>query len=171
MTPTEHYDRLDTFIQENRLIREQWEGNNRACLLVALVPDVHKGDYGACPAAVLPEWLARLTPWIDDYGTEERWPEVVRTFARLVRASQYLTAEQWRRLDYRARAIFVRKAGEYGATDVCKRAALLCDRAASGDQPTEEEWAAAAAAAEAAAWAEAADQMIFAFFAAWEAAL
>ncbi len=93
MTPI---DRLDQFIREDRLIRKSWGTiNDRACLLVALGGDEVIKHPEACPASILPEWLAYLTPWIDDAGTDERWPEVVRTYARLVRASAHLTSEQW----------------------------------------------------------------------------
>lgn len=164
-------DRLDSFILQDRLIRKSWGSTKaRACLLVALAGDQVIEDPGACPASILPAWLAHLTPWIDDAGSIERWPEVVRTYARLVRASAHLTEDQWTRLDYTARAIFVREAGTHRYAEVCERVALLCDRAANGDQPIREEWAEAAEATEAARATEAEAAEAAAWAASWAAA-
>jgi len=153
-------DRLETYQREGRLIRNAWTGTDEqcratACLLAALVPDCGvAGDAGVCPASVLPPWLAHLTPWIDDAGTVEAWPGVVTRYVAILRAWN-LDDAQSARCDYLCRALIVREARSH-TTDArtvaaCDTVIGLCDRAAAGDNPTSQEWAAARAAARAAA--------------------
>jgi hypothetical protein len=154
-------DRLDRYIAEDRLIRGKWlDYKGRACLLVALAPECGTAHTPAvCPASVIPPWLAYLTPWLDDAGSLAAWPAMVRRYARLAHRWHVLTPETWRRLDYAARAICVREAVRHTTNaqsiEACETVIALCDRAASGDQPVAEAWAAAAAAAKAVAAAEA----------------
>ena len=143
-------DRLDAAIASDLVIRGTWTrdegGRHLACLLATLVPEcgVHS-DAAACPATVMPGWLAELTPWLDDSGSVEAWPAMIREFARLLRASQNLTADAWSRLDYQYRAIAVREARSRVPPDSTVLPAvdgvlLLLDRAAAGDLPTDREW-------------------------------
>jgi len=166
----ERLARLDRAVERNEVRRGQW----RACLLSQLSPECEQEESASyCPSEVMPEWLASLTPWIDDSGTIEHWPEVVRRYASLAHRWHKLTPEQWTRLDYRVRAICVREAMRHTTSEavlsVCDTVTALCDRAASGDMPSGEEWAAAARAA-AAAWAAAARAAAAAWAAAWTAA-
>jgi hypothetical protein len=182
MNATERYDTLDLAIAEGRLIRKEWtrdeDGRHLACLLSALSPEASNAKTAAaCPAWLLPSWFARLVPWMDDAGSEEAWPGMVRRFALLVRRSAALTAEDWQRLDFACRAVALREArshvqrDEWGVLTALDRALGLCEQAASGVSVADAEWtkesaaaraAAEAAAAAAAAWAAAA--------AAWAAA-
>lgn len=159
MTPQE---RLDKYIREDRLIRGEWAGEKNgkatACLLAALS---HKAGEDAspasCPSTLMPAWFAYLTPWIDDSGTIEHWPDVVKRYASLAHRWHVLTKEDWQRLEYVVRAIFVREAMTHvpktGFDDVkkaCAQSIKLCERAANGEAVKEEEWWAARAAA----WAD-----------------
>jgi len=152
-------DRLETYQREGRLIRNAWigtdeQGRETACLLAALVPGCGvAGTAGVCPADVLPPWLAHLTPWIDDAGTAEAWPGVVARYVAILR-SWNLDDAQSARCDYLCRALIVREARSH-TTDArtvaaCDTVIALCDRAATGDAPTVQEWDAAARAG---AWA------------------
>lgn len=96
---TERLDRLETMIRENRIIRGAWtEGQDRACLLAALSPEAGaKQTAHACPAEVMPAWLAHLTPWLDDAPSEEVWPALVRRYAALARQWHVLDAAGWER--------------------------------------------------------------------------
>lgn len=95
---TERLDRLDTMIRENRIIRGAWTERDRACLLAALAPEAGKAQSAsACPAEVMPEWLAHLTPWIDDAPSEEAWPALVRRYAALARRWHVLDTAAWER--------------------------------------------------------------------------
>ena len=81
MNINERFDRLDRFIAEGRLVRNEWgDGQERACLLLAIAPEVggSEGKVDLCPASVLPPWLAELTPSLDDNGTNAAWPAMVR---------------------------------------------------------------------------------------------
>ena len=172
MSPIENpIERLRNHIKNNTLVRDTWmgidaDGRETACLLAALSPECGAArDVSACPADLMPAWLAQLTPWIDDSGTLKHWPTVVRRYADLAARWRVLDAETWKRLDFAVRAICVREATEViseetdgTATEVrkaCVCVVALCDRAAVGDYPTEQEWKTAAAAAEAAAAAAA----------------
>ena len=166
--------RLNTFIKEGRLIRANWtgtdkEGRETACLLTALYPEVKEGDYKKCPSNEMPEWFARLTPWIDDAGSVEKWPGVIRRYAKNIAVK--LSPESWQRLEYKVKLACVVEAKKYtqdeSAIAVCDDVIGLLQRAVSNDFPSKEEWKAAEAAAWAAeaAWAWAA----VAAWAAWAA--
>jgi hypothetical protein len=135
------------------LTRRAWrdtdaDGRERACLLAALAPECgYQESADVCPADVMPAWLAELTPWIDDAGSDAAWPGVVRRYAAVAARWHRLDAETWRRLDYRVRALAVREAMRH--TDhvdmlaACERVASLCERAAAGGEVGSKEWAAA----------------------------
>ena len=104
MTNTERFDRLDAYIEEGRILRFRGadadeDGREHACLLVSLAPEVMDGDVDSCPASVLPEWLAHLTPALNDCVSEGAWPEIVREYARVVRiGASTLGDAGWRRV-------------------------------------------------------------------------
>lgn len=93
--------RLQSFIDNNTLIRNDWgDGHKRACLLAALVPQcATQTSARACPAEILPYWFADLTVDFDDKGTEAAWPDMVRRFQKLVarNEAQPLSAKAWER--------------------------------------------------------------------------
>ena len=86
-------------IAEDRIIRQRWtDGHERACLLAALSPETGKAERAsACPAHVMPPWLAHLTPWIDDEVSEDAWPGVIRRYAALARRWSALDDAAWER--------------------------------------------------------------------------
>jgi hypothetical protein len=157
-------------LEAGTLIRQSWigtdaQGRETACLLAALVPACgRQQSAGACPADVMPAWLAELTPWIDDAGTLAHWPAVVRRYADLASRWHILTPLAWRKLDYATRAICVREAlphvtvDDWGVRAACDLVLVLLDEAAeTGDLPAEAAAEAAEAAGararDAAAWA------------------
>lgn len=94
----ERLERLDAMIRENRIIRCAWTERDRACLLAALSPEAGQAQSAsACPAEIMPEWLAYLTPWLDDAPSEEAWPALVRRYAALARRWHALDADGWER--------------------------------------------------------------------------
>lgn len=168
---------LNHYISQGRLIRRAWvdideHGRKTACLLAALSPDVCRAhDAGACPADIMPQWLAYLTPWMDDDGTEEAWLFMVKRYAAVAGRWHVLSDETWRRLDYTARRIAVEDclplAGSAASAVECILALLRLSE--QGARVLGSEWdaawaaawagadavadAAAEAAARAAAWA------------------
>ena len=96
---TERLNRLDTMMQEGRIIRRAWTyGRDRACLLAALSPEVGRAESAsACPAEVMPAWLAHLTPWLDDAPSEETWPGIVQRYAGLARRWHVMDEAGWER--------------------------------------------------------------------------
>ena len=157
MTMQQRLDRLDSMRVGGKLIRKQWtEGQEYACLLAALSPEAgSKESASACPAEVMPPWLAELTPWIDDSGSDAAWPGVIARYADVAHRWHSLTPETWTRLDYAARAICVREAMSHatheGVLVACRAVLDLCVRASNGD--VSDRARAEAEAAEAAAWA------------------
>ena len=95
----ERVSRLNAMIAEDRIIRQRWtDGHERACLLAALSPETGKAERAsACPAHVMPPWLAHLTPWIDDEVSEDAWPGVIRRYAALARRWSALDDAAWER--------------------------------------------------------------------------
>jgi len=105
----------------------------------------------------MPQWLAYLTPWIDDAPSDEAWEELVARYAELASRWHVLEAEDWRRLDYAVRAVCLREAMLHTQDEktlgVCRRVLDLCDREAQGEPIDTKTWSAARRAApEAAAW-------------------
>jgi hypothetical protein len=158
-------ERLQTFITEGRLLRNQWvgadaKGRETACLLAALSPEAGRlGESSACPAHVMPSWLAHLTPDLDDRGSEAAWPGMVQRYAALAAQWHKLDDAAWLRVQYRFLAATVREAVKHVATtetDVlaaCNRVIELCEQVVETGQIDEEAFRAAAWAARAAAWA------------------
>ena len=147
--PNPILDRLD----DGTLVRNVWTGTDAqgratACLLAALVPACgYTRSATACPADVMPAWLARLTPWIDDAGTAAAWPGHIREYARLVPHFGRLSAEP--DTDRRAMIGSLRAIAEAAthADGAVSAVLALLDRELAGDRPTAAEYRTAADAA------------------------
>ena len=134
--------RLHQYIAEDRVIRGAWtdqdkHGRKRACLLAALSPVTGvRHAASACPATILPTWLAFLTPRLDDNGTLKAWPAMVRDYARLVETSTALDAAAWHRLEYRLRLIALHEAAAHTndrfALQIAVDAMALCQQVIEG---------------------------------------
>jgi len=162
----ERFERLNAFIAEDRLVRKAWgDGQERACLLLALAPEVGAaGAVDRCPADVIPAWLAHLTPDIDDHGSASAWPAMVRRYAVVVRrGAETLDGTGWRRVLARTMSATLAEATPHDPSGSCARVAALWTRVLAGEEPREEEWA------EAAAWVARAEAATEAAWAAWAA--
>jgi len=164
LTMQERLERLDTAIAEGRVIHGFWrreeDGRELVCLLAALSPETAEREKAsACPASVMPAWLAELTPHMDDYVSDRYRPELIRRYAALAHRWHVLTADAWQRCEWSSRRVALVEARAHTrddrAIDVCNRAIVLIDRCLAGDPPTDLEWEAAAEAASAAASAAA----------------
>ncbi len=108
--------RLTQFINEGRLLRGKWRGTDdrgreTACLLAALAPECGRDEsVASCPADVMPAWLAHLTPWMDDDGTDEAWPAMVRRYAAVAARWHVLDAVAWQRVEWRVHVAIVTEA-------------------------------------------------------------
>ena len=150
-------ERLDTMVAEGRIIRNAWsgktdDGRETACLFSALYPGAT--TTAGCPATDMPQWLADLTPCLDDKVSLAAWPVVVRRYAGLARRWHVLDAAGWRRALLRSLAAILAEARTHAgaSTEVVDAVAALIGRELAGDPPTIEEWTAAAEAARAEAW-------------------
>ena len=159
MNTQQRIERLNTFISEGRLIRNEWtgedgQGRETACLLAAISPEVAESwAEKDCPSDLMPEWFARLTPWIDDTGSEEHWPEVIKKYANLASRWHVLSADDWERLEYKTKRIALIEARKHtNDTEVLKcvdGVIVLINRWLAGDKPAIEVWSAAESAASA----------------------
>ena len=140
---------LDERIKDGRVTRGRWfdgrffgheQGFERACLLLALAPEVIPAggvpDATGCPAWLLPPWLAFLTPDMDDKGNIEEWYALIVRYSQVVRRVPFLSQESQRRLDYAVRAAILRlgmQCDSYSTVIAfAARAIEFCDRMAAG---------------------------------------
>ena len=113
MNIEERVPRLQILINEGRIIRDSWagvdeEGRETACLLAALSPEVvEHGNASACPAELMPVWMAYLTPWIDDKSSEAAWPSAIRRYAACASRWSSLDEAAWRRVEVATRRVAV----------------------------------------------------------------
>ena len=116
---SDRVDRLDAMVRENRVIRGSWtRGHDRACLLAALSPEAgYAESAAACPAEVMPPWLAYLTPWLDDAPSADAWPHIVRRYASLARRWHVLDSTAWDRARIGALLAIVEEARTHAGGD------------------------------------------------------
>jgi hypothetical protein len=150
------FNRLDTMIANDLLIRGKWtDGQERACLLAALAPECGAANSAAaCPAEKMWPWLAYLTPWIDDAGSAEAWPGVVRRYAAAVRRLDF--SRDGRPVLLACLRVILVEARGHDRSGSCDAVIALIDEGAAVDDPR---WKSARAAswAWAAAWAAGAE--------------
>ena len=150
-------ERLNRMISESRIIRNEWtgtdeQGRETACLLAALSPEAGEAESPAvCPASVMPEWFAHITPWLDDHSSATAWPQVIRRYAACAARWAALDEAAWRRVEIAARRVAVveamRHTSDEQVLDACRDVLDWLD----SDMP--ESSRAAERAAVAAAWA------------------
>jgi hypothetical protein len=106
-TYEEAIENLKCHFKEDRIIRGAWKDVNRngretACLLAAMVPDCGKSEkVEMCPAHVMPQWLAEVTLFIDDMGTQEEWKKTaIPRYVDLASRWHILSQNEWDRLFY-----------------------------------------------------------------------
>ena len=96
LTVKERVSRLQMYHRENRLIRGSWTNDEGdCCLLAAFSPEAeHLLLPCACPPSAMPEWLAYLTPQIDDFGSATAWPQMVARYVEVLPKLLSLPTEQ-----------------------------------------------------------------------------
>jgi hypothetical protein len=98
-------------IDAGTLIRGAWSGHTAdgregACLYTALVPGAT--STANCPPHLMPQWVADLTPWINDAGTPATWLGFARRYG-LARAKwSALTYKKWAKVYRSFRAELIR---------------------------------------------------------------
>lgn len=99
------------FLEAGKLLRNDWgDGRETACLYSAIVLGARSTNN--CPSGVMPQWMADLTPWIDDAGTDEKWRWFVVRYAHAQEEWHVLSDAQWVRINQLFRAECVRVALE-----------------------------------------------------------
>lgn len=56
------------------------------------------------------QWLAALTPWMDDGGSIEVWPGMIRRYGSVAARWHVLTPDDWQRCLWRTCIVTVREA-------------------------------------------------------------
>jgi hypothetical protein len=147
--------RLLTTMHERRLIRRAWtgitsDGRETVCLLAALAPVCGiRRSAAACPADVMPRWMAHLTVWIDDGVSAAMWEPIVWRYAALAQRWDVIDAVTWGRLDFSVRRIALETVLPLAcsAESAVESTLALHRRAEAGDWPSEAEWVTAREAA------------------------
>jgi hypothetical protein len=142
---------LNQYIAEGRLLRKEWVGTDKhgreaACLLAALSPEVARFCFSyACPANIMPKWLAHLTPWMNDVGSDDAWPGMVKRYAAVAGRWHVLSNEIWRELDCTARRIALENCitSHDATSSVKERVIALLRRAEVGGSVADWEWSTA----------------------------
>jgi hypothetical protein len=140
--------RLRAAHQEGRIIRGDWirrtdDGRELVCLLSALSPDVgEQRAVAACPAALMPEWAARLTVRIDDDTSRAAWPEIIARYVAVAPVMLRLDAAAWRRVLAATMIAALDIAAPHDQSGSCARVRALWARVGDGDEPCAAEWAA-----------------------------
>jgi hypothetical protein len=143
MNTEQRFGRLAKMLTEDRIVRRQWgDGYHKACLLVALAPEVGpSGVIQLCPASLMPEWMAHLTVKIDDLGTKEAWPWMIRRYSLSVRKGALtLDDEGWNRVRARLMIEALHVAENHDNTLRCVLAAAFLGRYLDGETPSQEQW-------------------------------
>jgi len=93
---------------------------------------------------VMPQWLAYLTPRIDDAPSDAAWPEIIMRYADLASRWNVLSPEDWTRLEYAVRGVCVEEAMKHTddekALKVCASVVDLCKRTARGERVEIKTW-------------------------------
>jgi uncharacterized protein YaeQ len=112
MNHAERIESLNNHITNGTLIRNEWgDGKERACLLAAMSPEVATArDASACPASVMPQWLALITPNMDDRGTLAEWPAFIARYANLANRWHVLDDDAWVRALRESKIAILREA-------------------------------------------------------------
>lgn len=150
---TERIERLQAYVAEGRILRGEWtgkdvQGRETACLMAALSPEAGEArSASACPANVMPEWLARLTPELDDCTSLDYWPEFVRDYAATASRWHALDDVAWRRVLARVTLASLEIVQPHDRAGVVARVADLWRRVLDGGKPSGSEWVEAGCAA------------------------
>jgi hypothetical protein len=142
----ERIERLRQYVAEGRIIRKAWwgkdeQGRETACLLAALSPEVAAEQQSrACPADVMPPWLATLTPSLDDCTSCEYWPDFVRSYADAAERWRVLDVEAWGRAKARVMIAVLEIAERDDENGVVQAVLGLWRRTLVGGHPTLREW-------------------------------
>ena len=142
---------FDTMLSGGRITRYQWTGrddNGRvtACILAAIFPQAGKAKSASvCPSDQMWPWLAHLTPWINDFGSEGLWQQVVQRYAKILHNLHRLDAADGKRLELVCKRIFVSEArsharpGSRKTLEVIDLVIELIDLSLAGGEPTSDE--------------------------------
>ena len=142
---------FDTMLSGGRITRYQWTGrddNGRvtACILAAIFPQAGKAKSASvCPSDQMWPWLAHLTPWINDFGSEGLWQQVVQRYAKILHNLHRLDAADGKRLELVCKRIFVSEArsharpGSHKTLEAIDLVIELIDLSLACGEPTSDE--------------------------------
>jgi hypothetical protein len=177
MTELTVQDRLglaETALREGRIIQSDWRrkddsGRELVCALAAFGPDINSAS--ACPADLMPPWMAEMVPVLDDGIAEADVPWFMGELLKRAKAWAVLDEAAWERIRTGYMIGLARQALASAApvqpepkpaywqdiVDAVERVAAALEKGEPEELKAAEAaaWAAAWAAARAAAWAAA----------------
>lgn len=163
-TTPEMLDRVDRLSSYNGIVRGVWQGHDDqgreiACWLGALDPAIDSID--ACPATVMPGWLAHITPALDDSVSDSAWAGFWERYRALLRRWHVLDEAAWRRCDLRTRDAALTIAEPHDDVCVVAPVRALIARELAGEIVGASEWMTANTAAMATmSWASRTARMV-----------
>lgn len=141
--------------ETSRIIAHKWrdkdsDGRELVCPLAAYSSAVISSAW-QCPTDELPRFVALMLPAIDDNVSDEaRWP-IMRCLGDILIHPHFATLSDiaWRRINMGWRIVALREVMSHTQNQkmqtACETVIALCERAASGDEPSLTEWKRAAA--------------------------
>ena len=143
-------DNLKNMLSANRIIRGTWHaadpfGRECMCLLAALAPEAaEKKSCLVVPETVMPQWLAQLTVWMNDLGTTEAWPLMIKRYVELAEQWHTLKPIAWKRAEVRVRRAVIVNVQQFAEREVtrklCEHGVTLFDRVLAREYPLHREW-------------------------------
>ncbi len=93
-------DRLLTLLDAGHLLRGSWtDGHERMCALSALSDEVRVEESAdACPADLMPPWVAEMVPMLDDSISLDGWEARMRRLGESARCWPVLDDAAWERV-------------------------------------------------------------------------
>jgi hypothetical protein len=152
MNITERRNYLSSLHEQGLIRPGAWSTDERGrhfvCLLSAISPEVEAEESAsACPADVMPAWLAHLIVSAYDGASNDGRSRLVQLYLDTMTKWSQLSPAAWRQCDLTLRRealnIILPFAGTSGPVVIQVHA--LISRALNGDEPSEAQWAAAAA--------------------------
>mgnify|MGYP000922471772 CR=1 FL=1 len=146
LTLEQRFDLSASYVADGRLMQRGWhrndDGRELACMLGSFGQDINSP--GACPADLMPPWMAHLIPRLFDGLSPTETLPFARRFGPALRGMVGATDAQWRRVMLKFLRAALGIALPHDRHGVVRPVIDLIDRELRGDVPSEAEWLTAA---------------------------
>jgi hypothetical protein len=98
-------------LEAGTLVRKgRGDGKTKVCLIGAVYrPYSKRWQVDHCPPRLMPLWLSALTKWINESGSDEKWPATIRRYANLASRWHILNPKQWDHLNKQIDTAYIEK--------------------------------------------------------------